>query len=33
VSTDEDVPFEEEFPASDGMNVVVRLGLAVGLGG
>lgn len=33
VSTDEEVPFRRSFPAADGGNVVVRLGLAVGLGG
>jgi hypothetical protein len=33
VSTDRQTPFRDPFPASEGVNVVVRLGLAVGLGG
>lgn len=32
-STDEENGFRNEFPAASGTNVVVRLGLAVGLGG
>lgn len=32
-STHEDAPFEQPFVASSGTNVVLRLGLAVGLGG